>query len=146
MLVADLCLVSGVFGLKDKRHIEQLKGSLEHFRFAATETGEHLRNVENEVGVTAFGSAERVLKLVKFLLEHLGVVLTRQQVEAVDAECFDVGPVLEDNLSNTFHSVVPLAVLDMDLALLDEHWREVGVENADFGKCGKTVVIALGLF
>lgn len=49
VLVADLCLVTCIFRLKDKRHIEQLKCSLKHFRLTATETGKYLRNVENKV-------------------------------------------------------------------------------------------------
>ena len=60
-----------------------------------------------------------MLKLVEFLHEHVVVVVSRQQVETVDAESFNVLTVLGQHLCNALHGCVPLSVLDVDLALLN---------------------------
>ena len=82
------------------------------------------------------------MQLIKLLLEHLLIILThlyhalfnnflRQKIEAVDAKGLNIVSILEDDLANALHRVVPLAILDMDLAFLGQHWLEIRVEHGD---------------
>ena len=108
---------------------------MEDLRLAATESCENSGNVVDQLGVAPLSDTESVLKLIKFLLEHLLVVLASKQVEAVDAESFDIGAVTGDDGGDTLHSLIPLAILNVNLTFLIEDWSEVGVEDVDLRQC-----------
>ena len=119
---------------------------MEDLRLAATESCENSGNVVDQLGVAPLSDTESVLKLIKFLLEHLLVVLASKQVEAVDAESFDIGAVTGDDGGDTLHSLIPLTILNVNLTFLIEDWSEVGVEDVDLRQCSQAFVVALGLF
>ena len=144
-LVAHLRLIRSIFWLQYDSHIKQLKRALEYFWLATAETCENARNIEDQVRVAALSRPQRILQLVKLLLKHLLIILTRQKIEAVDSKGFNIVTILEDDCADALHGVVPLAVLDMNLAFFGEHWAEVGVQNGDLGESCKAFVISLGL-
>ena len=86
------------------------------------------------------------MELIKLLLQHLLVILSRQEVEAVDSKGLNIGTILENYCADTFHRVVPFAVLDMNLAFLSKYWLEVRVQHCDLRKCRQAFIVALGLF
>ena len=93
--------------------------------------GKTARNVENEVRITALCLSQGILELIKLLLKQLLIILTRQKIETVDSKGFDIVTVFENDSADALHGVIPLTILNMNLAFFSQNWTEVRVEYGD---------------
>ena len=143
LLVSDLRVVVGVLRLDHDSLVEHLESLFQDLLSSAAVSSEELTHVKEEVAVSGLIELHGLDELIELLLNILNVVLSSQEIEAVDPEGLNVLSVLDKHLLDCLKSLLPVAVDHMDLGLFKESWEKVLVLNRDLRKCLQSEIILL---